>query len=125
MHLITVVGRLLTDPEVRYFLSGTSVVRLFVLAKQRWATPFGEVNTSTTRFRILAYGDAIKEIALKLRKGDSVFVQGRLSSSSESSNLYELVADFIVRIPASHPLLPPTRSADQYQPEVNLASETA
>ena len=82
--LITVIGNLTSDPNLRYTQSGSPVVdftvastpRTFDKATNQWK------DGDTLFLRCSAWGDYAENIAASLTKGTRVIVQGRLVQRS-------------------------------------------
>ncbi len=72
------IGRLGEDPEIRYTPSGRPVATFSVGATRSWQTPDGRRHRETEWFRVVAWGNLAEICHQRLRKGDRVFVEGRL-----------------------------------------------
>lgn len=80
--IITVVGRVGKDPEVRTVGQGTSVVNFSIAQTSRVKDKRTDqwVDGETTWYDLTAWRDHAENIAAQVRKGDQVVVTGRLSS---------------------------------------------
>jgi len=78
MSLITVVGNLTRDPEVKFFESGTAVVGFAVAENRRYKKGEEWVDADPTYFEVRAFNGLVDNIASTLHKGDRVVVHGRL-----------------------------------------------
>lgn len=73
-----IIGNLGSDPEVRTTPSGTRVATLSVATNRRWSSRTGEMQEETQWHRIIAW-DKLAEICEQyLKKGDRVYVEGRI-----------------------------------------------
>ncbi|GAB3176173.1 single-stranded DNA-binding protein [Myceligenerans halotolerans] len=82
--VITVIGNLTGDPDLRYTSSGTPVANLNVASTPRtFDREAGEWKDGTTLFlRGSLWRDAAENAVGSLRKGDRVIVQGALTQRS-------------------------------------------
>jgi single-strand DNA-binding protein len=72
------IGNLGADPEVRTTPGGSRVATLSVATNRRWTDRSGGTQEKTEWHRIVAWNN-LAEIAEKyLRKGDRVYVEGRI-----------------------------------------------
>lgn len=73
-----IIGNLGTDPEVRTTGSGTPVATLSVATSRRWTSRSGEPQERTEWHRIVCW-DRLADICERyLKKGDRVYVEGRI-----------------------------------------------
>lgn len=78
---VILLGNLGNDPEVRYMPNGGAVANLSVATSQRWKDKqTGETKEKTEWTRVVMY-NRIAEIAGEyLKKGSSVYLEGRLET---------------------------------------------
>lgn len=75
---VTLIGNLGADPEARSLPSGAKVVQFNVATSESYKTKAGENVEQTTWFRAEAW-DKLGDIAEQyLRKGNQVYLEGRL-----------------------------------------------
>src|SRR5262245_339585 len=79
LNKVLLIGNLGTDPEIRYTQSGKPVVS-FSLATNRRYKVEGEVREETEWFSIVAFGRLGEICSEFLKKGRSVFVEGRMQT---------------------------------------------
>ncbi|MGI8537947.1 MAG: single-stranded DNA-binding protein [Mycobacteriales bacterium] len=99
--VITVVGNLTADPELRFTPSGAAVANFTVASTPRnFDKNTNEWKDGEALFlRCSVWRQAAENVAESLHKGDSVLVQGRLKQRSyetkegEKRTVYELDAD--------------------------------
>jgi single-strand DNA-binding protein len=75
---ITIVGNLGRDPELRYTPQGTPVCSFTVATNERRKDKAGEMQDSTTWFRITLWGRQAETASQYLTKGRPIYVEGRL-----------------------------------------------
>lgn len=82
LNKIILIGRLGTDPEMRFTAAGKSMTtcRLAVTTRERGAD--GEMADHTEWFTVIAFGAQADLCHLWLGKGQAVYVEGRLRSRS-------------------------------------------
>lgn len=77
-----IIGRLGTDPEVRYTQNNTAVATLSIATSERYRDRNGELQENTEWHRVVAWG-RLAEISQKyLKKGSQVFVEGPIQTRS-------------------------------------------
>ncbi len=78
-----VIGNLTRDPEMRTTTSGQNVLSLGVATNERWKDKAtGEMKERTEFHTVVVWGELAKEAAQVLRKGNRVFVSGRVQTRS-------------------------------------------
>ena len=81
MNKVQIIGNLGRDPEVRYTPNGNAVCNVSVATTRQWKNKdSGERQEETEWHRVVFY-DRLAEIAGEyLKKGRSVYVEGRLKT---------------------------------------------
>jgi len=80
LNKVILIGNLGGDPEVRYTQDGTPVCNLRVATNERFKNRQGEVQERTEWHNVVLWGK-LAEIAQRyLRKGDRVYIEGKLQS---------------------------------------------
>ncbi len=78
MNKIMLIGNLGRDPEMNYTPDGTAVAK-FSLAVNRFSkSSSGERQQETDWFNIVAWRDLAERSSTYLKKGQKVFIEGRL-----------------------------------------------
>lgn len=77
MNKVMLVGRLGTHPETRVVRTGVPLVRLSV-GTSHYKKQYGEWVAETEWTRVTLFGEDALEMCRELRKGDLVYVEGRL-----------------------------------------------
>lgn len=75
---VILLGNLTRDPELRYTPKGTASARLGMAVNRSYKTETGETREEVTFVDIDAWGKQAELIAQYLRKGNPLFVEGRL-----------------------------------------------
>jgi single-strand DNA-binding protein len=75
---VILLGNLTRDPELRYTPKGMATARLGLAVNRRYTAESGEVREETTFVDIDAWGKQAELISQYLRKGNPLFMEGRL-----------------------------------------------
>ena len=75
---ITMVGNLGRDPELRTSNDGTTVCNFNLAVNERVRDETGNLRNSPTWFRVAVWGKRAAICANTLKKGNAVYVAGRL-----------------------------------------------
>jgi single-strand DNA-binding protein len=73
-----IVGNLGSDPEIRTTPNGARVATLSVATNRRWADKSGATQEDTQWHRVIAWNKLAEIVEQYLKKGDRVFVEGRI-----------------------------------------------
>ena len=96
-----IIGNLGRDPEMRYTPSGQAVTQFTVAVNRNYKDQAGEWQEETEWFRVVAWGPTGERAAEYLRKGNKVYVEGRMQTrqweGQDGQKRYttELIADRI------------------------------
>ncbi|QHV95160.1 single-stranded DNA-binding protein [Spirosoma endbachense] len=82
LNKVIIIGNVGNDPEVRYLDGGSVVAKFSVATNERYTTRTGEQVESTEWFRIEAWNDQAKTIEKYVRKGQQIYVEGRLRTET-------------------------------------------
>ena len=83
-HLITLIGDLGKDPEMRYISSGTAVTNFNVAVDDSYTDNQGQRTKRTMWIRVTAWGKQPETCNQYLKKGSRVLVEGHLTTQYES-----------------------------------------
>jgi len=86
LNKMTVIGRLGRDPEMRYTTSGTAVTSFSVATSRAYTDNNGERKEDTEWFTVNAWNQLAENCNQYLTKGQLIYVEGRLRSSSWVGN---------------------------------------
>ena len=98
LNKVFLIGRLTRDPELRYTSSGQAVTT-FGLAVNREYTTKGEKREETCYVNLVVWGKQAEITAEFLRKGNLVFIEGRLNyrtwenEDSEKRSILEVTVE--------------------------------
>ncbi len=100
VNKVIIVGNLGRDPEVRYTPNGSAVCNVSVATTRSWKNKESGDKSEETEWHRVVFYDKLAEIAGEyLKKGRSVYVEGRLKTrkwqDKEGQDRYttEIVAD--------------------------------
>ena len=85
LNKIMVIGNLGSDPEMRYTPNGAPVTSFSVATNRTYTTSQGERRDETEWFRIVAWNQLAKTCNRFLKKGSSIYAEGRLRTDSWTS----------------------------------------
>jgi single-strand DNA-binding protein len=74
------VGNLGRDPELRHIQSGTAVCNFSVATNEKWKDKDGNQQESAEWHRVVVWDKQAKSCAEYLKKGRSVYVEGKLKT---------------------------------------------
>ncbi|MBW3577297.1 MAG: single-stranded DNA-binding protein [Actinobacteria bacterium] len=77
-NIITIIGNLTDDPELRFTGAGVAVCSIRVATNRRWTGRDGREQEETTFVTANAWRDLAENVANSLHKGDRAVVIGRL-----------------------------------------------
>lgn len=75
---VFLMGNLTRDPEMRYTPKGTPVAQLGLAVNRTWKDESGQPVTDTLFVDIEAFGAQAETLGRYVRKGNPIFVEGRL-----------------------------------------------
>ena len=75
---VIIAGNLVADPELRYTPKGTAVAKLLIAINRVYTTESGEKKEETEWHRIVFNGRLAEIAGEYLKKGRSIYVEGRL-----------------------------------------------
>jgi len=85
LNKVFIMGNLTKDPELRYTPSGTAVVNLRLATNRRFRDRNGEQKEEVCFVTAVVWDKQAEACNQYLRKGNAVFVEGRLQSRSWES----------------------------------------
>lgn len=112
LNKMSIIGNLGKDPETRYTPSGSQTTLITVATTNAWTDKTsGEKKEETEWHHVVFYGRLAEIASQYLKKGKSVFVEGRLKTRKyvDKSN----VDRYITEIIASDLQMLGTRPADE------------
>ena len=107
LNKVLLIGNLGADPEVRTTPSGISVATIRIATSTTWKDQSGNPQEKTEWHRVILWR-GLADIAQKyLRKGNSVFIEGKMQTRSWEDNngqkryVTEVVADQLIMLGGS------------------------
>ncbi len=82
LNKVIIIGNVGNDPDVRYLDGGSVVAKFSVATNERYTTRSGEQVESTEWFRVEVWNDQAKTIEKYVRKGQQIYVEGRLKTET-------------------------------------------
>lgn len=80
VNKVILVGNLGRDPEMRYLPSGDAVASFSVATTETWKDKSGQRQEQTEWHRIAMFGKQAEVAGQYLKKGSSVYIEGRLQT---------------------------------------------
>ena len=81
VNKVILVGNLGQDPEARVTPKQTAVTNLSIATNETWKNQNGEPQDRTEWHRIVMYGKMAETAAEYMKKGQMVYVEGRLETN--------------------------------------------
>ena len=82
LNKVMVIGSVGRDPEMRYIPSGKPVTSFSVATTRSWTNSEGQRREETEWFNVVAWGNLAEICKQYVRKGQQVYVEGRLQTRS-------------------------------------------
>jgi single-strand DNA-binding protein len=82
LNKVQLIGNLGADPEIRYTPNGTAVANIRVATAENRKNKEGEWEERTEWHRIVLYGRQAETAKDYLRKGNKVYLEGRIETRS-------------------------------------------
>lgn len=98
------IGNLTRDPNLRYTPSNTAVCSFGVATNRSWSTEDGNFEERTDFHNLVAWAKLAEICDQILRKGDKVYVEGRLQTRDWKTNdgddrrVTEIVLDSMIKL---------------------------
>tara|TARA_B100000579_G_C22657746_1_gene769368 strand:+ start:243 stop:671 length:429 start_codon:yes stop_codon:yes gene_type:complete len=81
VNKVILVGHVGQDPEQRFTQSGTAIVNLSIATNESWKNQNGELQDRTEWHRVVLYGKMAETAHQYLKRGQQVYVEGRLATN--------------------------------------------
>jgi len=82
VNKVILIGRLGKDPELKHTSNGKTVCNFSLATSEKWTGQDGQKNESTTWHNIVAWGKQAEVMNEYLRKGQEVYIEGRIDNRS-------------------------------------------
>jgi single-strand DNA-binding protein len=86
LNKVMIIGHLGRDPEMRYTPSGRPVTTFSIATSRSWHSSDGERHEETEWFNVVAWGNLAEICNQYLRKGQQVYIEGRLQTRRWEDN---------------------------------------
>jgi single-strand DNA-binding protein len=123
VNKVIIIGNLGKDPETRYMTDGNQVAQFSLATTEKWKDKNGEVQARTDWHRIVMYRKLAEIAAQYLKKGSSVYIEGRLSTKEYTDK--EGVKRYITEIIADTMKMLGSKPADQGASPSNQTSSSS
>ena len=81
LNKVSLIGYIGSDPEIRATSSGTRVAKLSLATNRKWKDSSGQEQEKTDWHRLTVFGKAVDIVEQWVKKGDRLYVEGRLEYS--------------------------------------------
>lgn len=82
INKVMLLGNLTRDPELRALPNGTKVSQLSLATNRTWKDISGQRQESVEYHNVVAFGKTAELITQYTKKGNSLFIEGRLQTRS-------------------------------------------
>ncbi len=82
INKVILIGNVGNDPEIKYFDGGNVVARFSVATNEKYTNRTGEQVEQTEWFRVETWNEQAKTIEKYLKKGQQIYVEGRLRTET-------------------------------------------
>jgi single-strand DNA-binding protein len=97
LNKVMLIGNVGTDPDVRTTSSGTQVAKLSLATNRQWKDGSGQQKEKTEWHRLTVFGRLVEVVEKWVKKGDRLYVEGRIEySESESDGQKKYWTDIII-----------------------------
>lgn len=86
LNKVQIIGNLGADPETRTFESGDMVANFSLATSESWKNKDGEKQTKTEWINIVVFGKLAEICEKYVKKGDKIYVEGKMRSRSYESD---------------------------------------
>jgi single-strand DNA-binding protein len=82
LNKVLLIGHLGADPESRFTTSGSAVTNFNLATNETWKSTEGDTKEKTEWHRVVLFGKMAETAAEYMKKGQLVFIEGRLQTRS-------------------------------------------
>ncbi len=82
LNKVLLIGHLGADPESRFTTSGSAVTNFNLATNESWRSTEGDTKEKTEWHRVVLFGKMAETAAEYMKKGQLVFIEGRLQTRS-------------------------------------------
>ena len=97
INKVILIGTLGRDPEIRYLPSGEAVANISLATNSKYKNRAGEMVDETEWHRVSFFGRLAEIVGQYLKKGGSVYVEGRLKTRkyTDQSGIEKYATDIV------------------------------
>lgn len=98
INKVTLIGRLGKDPELKTLDGGSKVTKFTLATDESYKDKNGEWQTNTEWHNIILWRDLAESAEKKLKKGDLVYVEGKVTYRSwkDDQNVERNICEIVV-----------------------------
>ncbi|HAB30875.1 MAG TPA: single-stranded DNA-binding protein [Gemmatimonadetes bacterium] len=97
LNKVMLIGNVGNDPDIRATSSGTQVAKVSLATNRQWKDSSGQQKEKTEWHRLTFFGRLVDIVDQWVKKGDRLYVEGRLEySESETDGQKKYWTDIIV-----------------------------
>ena len=97
LNKVMLIGNVGNDPDIRTTSSGTQVAKVSLATSHQWKDSSGQQKEKTEWHRLTFFGRLVDIVDQWVKKGDRLYVEGRLEySESETDGQKKYWTDIIV-----------------------------
>ena len=86
LNKVMLIGNVGNDPDVRTTSSGKSIANMSLATTRKWKDGSGEQREKTEWHRLTVWGKLVDVVERYVKKGDRLYVEGRLEYSESESD---------------------------------------
>ena len=86
LNKVMLIGRVGNDPEIRATTSGTRVGKVSLATNRSWTNQSGEKVEKTEWHNLTFFGRVVDIVEQYVKKGDQLYVEGRVEYSQSESD---------------------------------------
>ena len=97
LNKVLLIGHLGQEPEVKFAKSGVAITRFSLATNESWKDKDGNIQDKTEWHKIVMFGKMAETAGEFLKKGNLVYLEGRLKTDSwESDGVKRYSTDVVV-----------------------------
>lgn len=86
LNRVTLIGNVGTDPDVRATASGARIAKFSLATNRTWKDSAGGTQEKTEWHRLACFGRLVDVVEQWVKKGDKLYVEGRIEYSETESD---------------------------------------